>query len=130
MDYLSFRKHPRRGPIAGLAAILLVAGCGAPATSSSEEQATIKGVVTYQGKPVTKRSITFAPSHVNRRNASATKATIGADGAYSVSSLVGRNSVSFDLPGVATPKNRLNYSKAYFEVNPGENSYNIELPLP
>ena len=109
----------------------LVAGCGdgTPSSSSSEEKAAIKGTITYEGKPVKKGKISFDPSNINRRMASASSVPIGADGTYSATTLVGLNTISFDLPGLATPRNRLNYSRTNYEVKSGENQYNIELPI-
>lgn len=122
----------RRATVAGLVGLgLLAAGCTETAsTSSSDEKATIKGVVTFEGKPVKKGTITFDPSNVNRRMASAVSSPIGGDGTYSITTLVGRNIVSFDLPGIGTPKNKLNYSRTSYEAKAGENSFNVELPLP
>ena len=129
MNRVDFRSMLLRGCVAGLAGVCLAAGCGqAPSTSSSGEEATIKGLVTFEGKPVKKGSITFDPSNVNRRMASATTATINGDGTYSVNSLVGRNTISFNLPGLGTSKNKLNYAQIFYEVKPGENTFNAELP--
>ena len=130
MNRPGFSRCLRPAFMIALLATGLVAGCGeTPSTSSSEEKATIKGIVTFEGKPVTKGTITFDPSNVNRRMAPTSTATIGPDGSYSLTSLVGRNTVSFDLPGLGTVQNRLNYSRINHEVTPGENSFNAELPV-
>ena len=127
---ISFRGRAGRG-IAALVGLAVIAGCTeTPSTSSTDEKALIKGVVNFQGKPVKKGTITFDPSNVNRRMASAVTEPIKEDGSYAVTTLVGRNTVSFNLPGLGTAKNKLNYSQVNYEVKSGENSFNIDLPLP
>ncbi len=126
MSLSSIHRRSFRGLPVGLVGFCLMAGCGEPpSTSSSEEKATIKGVVTFEGKPVKKGSITFDPSNINRRMVSANSAKIGEDGSYSVSTLVGRNIISFDLPGLG---NKANYSRSTYEAKSGENTFNAELP--
>lgn len=123
----------RRGLALGCVALALalgvVAGCSdVPSVSSSDEKVTVKGVVSYQGKPVKKGTISFDPSNVNRPMATAASGPIKDDGSYEVTTLAGQNMVSFDLPGLATPKNRLGYTRFAHEVKAGAEPYNIELP--
>ena len=54
---------------------LAVAGCGA----SGPEMARVRGTVSYQGKPLTKGTITFVSTDEKRPNATS---AIGADGSF------------------------------------------------
>lgn len=64
----------------GLAMVLpaLVIGCGG---SGGPEMATVTGKVTYQGKPLTKGTISFISTDPSRSNANS---VIGPDGSYSL----------------------------------------------
>jgi len=87
-------------PLTSLAIPLAVIGCGdgTPSVSSSTEEVTVKGTVTYKGKKITKGTITFDPSNVQRKMASAVSSPIDADGNYAIKTMVGENQVSFSLP--------------------------------
>ena len=73
-------------------------GDGAPPVESSEAEATVAGTVKVRGKPATKGTVTFDPSNIRRKNATARSAPIGKDGAYSITTLVGQNVVSVTTP--------------------------------
>jgi len=64
----------------GLAMVLpaLVIGCGG---GGGPEMAKVTGKVTYQGKPLTKGTISFISTDPNRANANS---VIGPDGSYSL----------------------------------------------
>src|SRR4051794_21185477 len=76
-------------------------GCGgggsAPAVSSSLTEATVSGTVTIKGKPATKGDVTFDPAN-SQRNVAARSAPIGADGTYTVTTLLGGNTVRVTSP--------------------------------
>ena len=117
-----------------LAASGLVAigsGCegGKPAVDSSTEEATVKGVVTFKGKAVTKGEIAFDPSNYQRKMAAASRAPIGADGRYSIKTLVGENKVSFAIPETARDP-KLQDLMLPRVIKSGENTLDFELPPP
>jgi hypothetical protein len=107
-------------------------GCGAggsaPAVSSSMTEATVSGTVTIKGKPATKGEVSFDPANVSR-NVGARTAPIGADGTYTITTLVGGNVVR-----VATPETTkdpvLQYNETTFDVQSGTNQLDIVLPAP
>ncbi len=81
--------------IAGAASLALVvglSGCGGSPGISSTTEATVKGVVKLDGQPATEGEVSFDPSNENRQ-ASAKVVPIGKDGTYSVTTLVGPNTV-------------------------------------
>jgi len=110
---------------------LVVGGCGEgpPQSSSSTEEATIKGTVTVKGKKATQGKVFFDPSNKARPTETARVAEIGKDGSYSAKSLVGENVVRFDIPGMEKDRD-LGSIELTFEVKPGENEYPIEIPPP
>src|SRR3954469_17261904 len=118
--------------LTGLAAatLLVIAwgcGSGAPAVDTSTTEATVKGVVTIRGKPVTEGRISFDPSNVKRKSEPVRSAPIGKDGSYTVKTLVGGNQVTFSGP--AFDKDRqLQDVLLPFDVQAGENTFNVELP--
>lgn len=57
---------------------VLLAGCGG---SDGPEMAKVTGKVTYQGKPLTKGTISFVSTDPSRSNANS---VIGPDGSYSL----------------------------------------------
>jgi len=120
-----------RWEIIGLTMLLIVgSGCndrgGAPAVSSSMEEATVKGTVTINGKPATGGDIQFDPSNVDRKGMPRT-APIGEDGTYTIKTLVDANVVTITGPKV--DKN-LSAMVQTVKVNSGENTIPIELPPP
>jgi hypothetical protein len=80
-------------------------GCsdGKPPVSDSTEEATVSGTVHLGGKPASKGYVQFDPSNYLRRTEAVRKADVGADGTYTVKTLVGENTVeAFDLRGPNT----------------------------
>ena len=116
---------------------LLVATCligcadaNKPPTSSSTEEATVKGKVVVSGKPATKGQLYFDPSNINRPDAKLRTAEVRPDGTYEVKTLVGMNSINAgNLPNL--PKMREGLSTEFaLDVQPGENPFDIVLPQP
>jgi hypothetical protein len=127
--------RPARRRIVGVSAVgVLLAGwgCGgggsAPAVSSSTTEATVGGTVRIKGKPATKGEVTFDPAN-SQRNVGARTAPIGADGTYTVTTLVGGNTVR-----VATPETtrdpQLQFNETTIDVQSGTNTLDIVLPAP
>lgn len=115
--------------LAGLLAVA-VAGCdgsGAPPASSSSEQAKVTGKVTEKGKPLAKIEVRFNAANINRKSAPTVTAMTGEDGSYTITSLVGQNSVT--LGGAAASKNsRIAYFSKPVELKAGENTVDIDIP--
>jgi hypothetical protein len=106
-------------------------GCGggsAPAVSSSMTEATVSGTVTIKGKPATKGEVSFDPANVSR-NVGARTAPIGADGSYTVTTLLGGNVVRVATPETARDP-ALQFNETTFDVQSGTNKLDIVLPAP
>jgi len=105
-------------------------GCGEgkPSATSSTREATVKGTVTVLGKPATKGRVTFDPRNINRPDAVIRTAEIGKDGAYRVTTLVGPNTISINVPRPPRPMRGMS-PELGLEVRPGENTRDIALPV-
>jgi hypothetical protein len=111
----------------------VVTGCDAypdaPAVSSSLEEATVKGVVRVGDKPVTNGTIYFRTANIRRPKAKMNEASIGQDGRYSVTTLVGQNHVEVTCKELHTAKNRKYIANEQsVQVESGENTINIDIP--
>ena len=119
-----------RGGLAAAAfagALALVGGCSSPASTSSDDEATVHGTVAVKGKRVDGGEIRFNPANINRKAAPTVSAVIARDGTYTIKTLVGRNKVSVTTP-VTVKDAVLQYNASYFAVKPGDNTYAIEVP--
>ncbi len=119
----------RAAAVAATGMLILGMGCGddKPAVDTSTTEATVKGTVKLKGKLLTRGEIAFDPSNYQRKNETARRVPIGKDGSYSVKTLVGANRVSFSVPEMARDPKLQDLSLQY-DVQPGENTYDIELP--
>ncbi|AGA31302.1 hypothetical protein [Singulisphaera acidiphila] len=120
-----------RWEIVGLAIALISGwGCndrgGAPSVSSSMEEATVKGTVTIKGKTATGGQIQFDPSNVDRK-VMPRVATIGADGTYTITTLVDDNVVTIVGPKI---DNNLSAMVQTVKVSSGKTTIPIEVPPP
>ena len=104
-------------------------GCGEskPAVDTTTAEAKVSGVVRVRGKPVDGGEISFDASNMERQDAPHRKATIGHDGTYSVTTLQGRNVARISGPMVKKEP-QLGYGILTFEVKPGDNTWDIDLP--
>jgi hypothetical protein len=124
----------RRLVAAGLALALgttgLAGGCSeAPRVSGSMEEATVQGMVRVRGKPVTNGRVTFRSSNINRPTAQTKEAEIGADGRYSITTLVGENFVEVTCKELFAAKNRpMIENEQMVQFHSGQNTFNIDLP--
>src|SRR5262245_11301680 len=89
---------------AGVSAALMVgaAGCGgggAPPVSSSNEEVEVRGTVNVNGTPLDAGEITFDPSNIKRKDATARTAKVE-KGAYTIKTLVGTNGVTVHSPAI------------------------------
>jgi hypothetical protein len=116
-----------------LPAIVAIAwgtGCGqgGPAVSTSTTEAKVHGKVTVRGKPVKKGMVWFDPANYRRKDVTARSTDVAADGSYSITTLIGENSVRYEGP--ATAGNReLDGAIQSLDVKEGDNEFDIVLPL-
>jgi hypothetical protein len=99
-------------------------GCGdgaaKPSASLTTALATVSGIVTSKGKPVSKGEVHFDSPSAPPGQASA-KSTLDPKGHYSVKAQPGPNRVVVVTPGKKQPEMHA------FEVKDGENSHDISL---
>jgi hypothetical protein len=120
-----------------MAAALLAAcgGCGpygVPAVSSSLEETTVKGTVRVRGKPVNNGTVEFNPANVRRPNEGLRRAPINKDGTYSITTLVGENSVQVSCRELMSARNRM-FAENEFALMAasGENTFDMDIgPAP
>jgi hypothetical protein len=123
------RRHLARLASAALTAGVIV-GCGGgkPPVDTSTEEGTVTGSVRIHGKAPKSGKVIFDPSNHLRRETSR-ETEIGADGTYSITTLVGQNIVRLETPET-TGDRVLSDFDLYYDVKPGENRYDIEMPPP
>jgi hypothetical protein len=109
-------------------------GCGDGSTANpsanmaDRAEATVTGRVSVKGKAVSKGKITFEPLDAQGFPIEERVTTIQKDGTYEVKTLTGNNGVTVTGTGVATVDS--GYQRTNFEVQPGPNTFDLELPLP
>ena len=95
-----------------------------PSVASSLSEATVKGTVRIDGKPVTKGDIVFDASNYQRQMPPRT-AAITKDGTYEIKTPVGENTVK--LGGMATKGSSVLQSlKRGYVVKSGDNTFDFE----
>jgi hypothetical protein len=115
-----------------VAALLFpAAGCdehaGAPAVSTSKEEADVKGVVKLRGKPVTNGRVNFHSANI-RRATQDRSAPIGSDGTYAIKAYVGQNTVKADCKELMSSKNlRFRDFEKDVDVQSGTNQIDIDI---
>ncbi len=116
--------------LVGVAAIFAW-GCGdgAPPVESSRTEAKVTGTVKIRGKAATKGRVTFDPSNVRRKDVAPSTAEISRAGTYTVTTLIGENSVFVDTPETQRDS-RLGYNTQHFDVKGGDNTFDIQVPPP
>ena len=103
-------------------------GCsGTPPVDTTTEEATVHGVITIKGKPVTSGRVVFDPANFKRK-VEPRKADIGKDGSYSIKTLVGENVVKLESNEVLRANMEMQFIVA--KVTPGDNTFDIKLPMP
>jgi hypothetical protein len=103
-------------------------GCsGTPRVDTTTEEATVRGVITIKGKPVTSGRVIFDPANFKRK-VEPRKADIGKDGSYSIKTLVGENVVKLESNQVLKANLEMQFIST--NVTPGDNTFDIKLPLP
>ena len=107
------------------AALFLMLGCeDKPSVSTTTEEATVHGKVTYKGKPLTKGQVSFDPANYQRKNVTARQADISADGTYTVKTLQGENAIHVLSPEI---KGREGYEQLSLDVKSGDNTFDIAI---
>jgi hypothetical protein len=107
-------------------------GCGgtreADPASAPKTDANVSGRVTIKGRPADKGRITFEPLAVSGGlPVGSNVAQVGKDGAYTITTKTGSNDVT--VSGIGDPAAGSGYNKTSFEVQPGSNTLNIDLPI-
>jgi hypothetical protein len=113
---------------AALLAGAIVPGCGdgKPYQDTSLTEATVSGVVTAKGAPVTEGgTINFNPSN-SGRHVPTRGAPIGPDGRYTIKTYTGDNAVTYE--GEIAKKHRgLALKRDYASVQSGENTIDFDI---
>ena len=116
-----------RGP--SVATIGCSSNPAASALTSSMEEATLKGTVRVNGKPVNNGTLSFRTAHVNRPNSPTKNVNINKDGPYSVTTVVGENYVEVTCKELNTPQTKkFRGAEQLIMVQSGENTVDIEVP--
>ncbi|MFO0907849.1 MAG: hypothetical protein U0794_05720 [Isosphaeraceae bacterium] len=124
---LLMKRHQIRALAAGLTLALAAWGCAEskPSVETSLEEATVKGLVSIQGKPVTHGEVTFDAANYLRRDVQARTVPIQKDGSYTISTPIGENRVTLTTP--ETAKGRLATQEIHCQVKEGSNDFNIDV---
>lgn len=113
---------------AALLAWAIAPGCGdgKPYQDTSMAEATVSGVVTAQGAPVTEGgTISFNASN-SGRHVPTRSATIGSDGRYTIKTYTGDNVVTYE--GAIAKKHRgLALRRDFTTVQSGENKIDFDV---
>ena len=113
---------------AAVTALMILAGCGdaPPSVQSSTTEATVKGVVKVDGVPAKDGEVVFDPTNYKRPSATPKKAPIGPDGSYSITTLIGENTVKIG-GAVAQKYTILQQVRKSCDVQGGENTFDLDL---
>jgi len=95
-------------------------GCGGASSALLSEEATVKGKVVLDRKPLTEGKILFTPDAAG----SPREAVIAKDGTYVATTLTGFNTIKIDGAPVAKNPKLGNYVFS-FDVQAGENSFDL-----
>jgi hypothetical protein len=121
-------RHTAPRALGLLATTFLVIGCSeTPPVDTSKEEATVHGVITINGKPVSSGRVVFDPANI-KRNVEPRKAPIGKDGSYSIKTMVGENIVKLESQEVMKANMETQFITT--KVASGDNAFDIKLPLP
>lgn len=100
-------------------------GDGKPSIDTSLTEATVTGVVTAKGVPVTGGTINFNPSNSGRIVPTRT-AEIGSDGTYTLKTYTGDNLVTYGGE-LAAKHVGVGLKRDYASVQPGENKLDFDV---
>jgi hypothetical protein len=127
------RKPPAMLTSLGSALLLVAVGCDsypdAPPLTTSMEEATLKGVVRVNGKPVDNGTISFRTAHIRRPNSPTKHVDIGKDGSYSVKTVIGENYVEVETKELTKPAmRRYRNQEQLIMVQSGDSTVDISIP--
>jgi hypothetical protein len=106
-------------------AIVSACGDGKPSVDTSRNEATVTGVVTAKGVPVTGGTIYFNPSN-SGRIVPIKSAEIGPDGRYTITTFTGDNQVTYG-GDVATKNRGVGLRRDFATVRSGENTFDFDV---
>lgn len=113
------------------AALMAAWGCGESRQgdrgTTPKAEATVTGKVTINGKPAQKGHITFEPLDANGLPTGSKAAEVGKDGTYTITTQTGSNDITAASTG--DPAADASYNKTNFDVQPGSNTLNLDLPI-
>lgn len=117
--------------VAGVVAVFAwgCGGAGTPPVESSRTEAKVSGTVKIRGKAATKGKVTFDPSNIRRKDVAPSTAAIGKDGTYTITTLIGENSVFVETPETERDS-RLGSNVQNLNVQVGDNTFDIQIPPP
>jgi hypothetical protein len=111
-----------------LLALASGSGCDQRApVSTSRTEAVVEGKVIIRGKTVSTGDIVFDPANYLRKDVAARRASVGKDGTYKITTLLGANSVRYEGPGVAGSR-ELEGTSLTYDVKDGTNQFDVVLP--
>jgi hypothetical protein len=103
-------------------------GCDQRApVSTSRTDAVVEGKVVIRGKTVSGGDVVFDPANYLRKDVAARRASVGKDGTYKITTLLGTNSVRYEGPGVVGSR-ELEGTSLTYEVTDGTNRFDLVLP--
>ena len=114
--------------VGGLLAISGCEGGSPPSVTSATTEATVKGKVTLGGKPASGGEVVFDPSNYQRKMESARTAKIGADGTYTIKTLVGQNSIRLGGDAIQKQMPMATRRSWDLDVKGGDNTFDIDVP--
>jgi hypothetical protein len=131
-------RHPRihepRGRREAFLAVALVAwaigpGCGdgKPYQDTSMREATVTGIVTAKGVPVTEGGKILFNASNSGRSVPEKSAAIGTDGRYTIKAFTGDNRVKFEGKELVKKYPGLGLHQDYASVQAGENTIDFDL---
>jgi hypothetical protein len=122
-----FRRCGVFRPLMSSLILVTIAGCGdgKPYTDTSLTEATVSGVVTANGEPVTAGTISFNAAN-SGRIVGARPAEIGSDGRYTLKTYTGDNQVTYG-GDVAKKHMGVGLRKDFATVKSGENTFDFDV---
>ncbi|WP_406700484.1 hypothetical protein V5E97_16885 [Singulisphaera sp. Ch08] len=112
-----------------VAIVVISTGCGdrPPSVSTSRTEATVRGKVLIKGKAVDRGKVVFDAANHLRKDVTGKSVDVNKDGTYSITTLLGVNSVRYEGPALAGSRELEGMSLSY-DVKEGDNLYDIIIP--
>jgi hypothetical protein len=121
------RRRSLTGAALAIALMATLSGCnsGESAAQTALDEAPVKGIVKFKGKLLEGGTLHFNASNA-KRIVGARDAPIAKDGSFNVKALLGQNVVTVSPKARTKAVFGLEYEEKTIEVQPGENSIDIE----